>query len=141
MSYQSDRDHFIATMARNGVPDHVARLIMRHAATIERCNELACSSEAADRDRVRCPGVHPGESSCLCRDYGSNDGDTHGEVPRYAVTSDRRERRISALLAPFGVRAKIGGDPRGYCVKLHLPSGAYNTWGGADDGFGVPTRN
>ena len=36
--------------------------------------------------------------------------------------------------------AADGGDPRGYCTKLRLKSGRYNTWGGAEDGWGVPTR-
>lgn len=37
-----------------------------------------------------------------------------------------------------GVRPKFNGDPRGYVVKLILPTGLYNTWGGAEDGWGVP---
>lgn len=37
-----------------------------------------------------------------------------------------------------GVKPKFSGDPRGYTVKLLLPSGLYNTWGGKDDGWGVP---
>jgi hypothetical protein len=32
----------------------------------------------------------------------------------------------------------FGGDPRGYTVKVHLPNHAYNTWGGAESGYGVP---
>lgn len=32
------------------------------------------------------------------------------------------------------------GDPRGCCVKLLLPSGRWNSMGGAEDGFCVPTR-
>lgn len=48
------------------------------------------------------------------------------------------DRRIKELCADFKVPVKLGGDPRGYTVKLRLPSGAYNTWGGADDGYGVP---
>lgn len=31
----------------------------------------------------------------------------------------------------------INRDPRGYPVKLELPSGRYNTWGGAEGGFGI----
>lgn len=33
------------------------------------------------------------------------------------------------------------GDPRGYTTKLHLPSGEYNTWGGKEEGYGVPTNS
>lgn len=48
-------------------------------------------------------------------------------------------RRLDKLQARFGVKikARITGDPRGYCLKLKLKSGAYNTWGGADEGWGI----
>lgn len=39
----------------------------------------------------------------------------------------------------LGVTLELGGDPRGYTVKLMTPkSGRYNTWGGAECGWGVP---
>lgn len=53
------------------------------------------------------------------------------------------ERAIRALftgpgrnpdLAPV---VKFEGDPRGYTVRVFLPSGAYNTWGGAESGWGI----
>ena len=31
----------------------------------------------------------------------------------------------------------VNGDPRGYPIKYHFPSGIYNTWGGQEDGFGI----
>ncbi len=30
-----------------------------------------------------------------------------------------------------------GGDPRGYTLKIHLPTERYNTWGGKEEGWGV----
>lgn len=33
----------------------------------------------------------------------------------------------------------IGGDPRGYALKILLPSGLYNTWGGVENGYGIPS--
>ena len=48
------------------------------------------------------------------------------------------ERRITELCAPFDLVPHFGGDPRGYTVKLQLPSGAHNTWGGSEEGYGVP---
>lgn len=51
---------------------------------------------------------------------------------------DAVEARIEALCAGVGVRVKFGGDPRGYTVKVFFPSGRSNTWGGAEDGWGVP---
>lgn len=35
------------------------------------------------------------------------------------------------------VAVHIGGDPRGYCLKLHNAELGYNTWGGAEEGWGV----
>lgn len=61
-----------------------------------------------------------------------------GMTEKQRRRSDRIEQQISALLAPSRIKVNFGGDPRGYTVKLILPSGRYNTWGGAEDGWGVP---
>jgi hypothetical protein len=55
---------------------------------------------------------------------------TGREVAREA----RLEREIRALVSPLAVT--FGGDPRGFTVKVVLPSGRSNTWG--NDGWGVP---
>lgn len=34
------------------------------------------------------------------------------------------------------LKFKVGGDPRGYCLKIIMPSGRHNTWGGAEEGWG-----
>lgn len=39
------------------------------------------------------------------------------------------------------VRLKLGGDPRGAVVKLVMPDGRYDSWGGKEDGYCVPTPN
>lgn len=53
------------------------------------------------------------------------------------------EARISFHVTRPSLRGSIktvtfGGDPRGYTVKVQLLSGACNTWGGAEEGWGVP---
>ncbi len=48
---------------------------------------------------------------------------------------------LPAILKPYGFTAITGGDPRGYTVKILFPSGIYNTLGGAEEGYGVPTRH
>lgn len=40
-----------------------------------------------------------------------------------------------------GMRALIGGDPRGFCLKLLLPDETYNSWGGIEDGYGMGRSN
>ena len=127
MSKQSDRDQFIATMTREAptMPLSVVRTLMRHSATLTRLAELACSSEAADRDRVRCTGAKG--RRCLC---DQTNGAEHETVPRIAVQADRLEERVTALCAPHGIKPVFSGDPRGAVVKLKLPSGKTDDWGG-----------
>ena len=52
---------------------------------------------------------------------------------------DQLRKSFDRICKKYGVelRAEIGGDPRGYCLKLHLPDGAYNTWGGRESGYGI----
>ena len=54
-SYQREREEFIARVTREGLALSAAHSLLRQATTINRLAELACSSEAADRDRVMCP--------------------------------------------------------------------------------------
>ncbi len=54
----------------------------------------------------------------------------------------RLEGRIKELcnrdnLGPWIRGVSFDGDPRGYCVKLRLFSGAYNTLGGKESGYGI----
>ncbi|MBT9176519.1 MAG: hypothetical protein DDT20_00838 [Firmicutes bacterium] len=52
--------------------------------------------------------------------------------------TERVEARMRAVCEPFNLPAHFSGDPRGYTVKVKFPSGASNTWGGSEDGWGVP---
>lgn len=61
------------------------------------------------------------------------------------IEQDEYERRqgkirdkLTGLLGVLGIGVKFGGDPRGFTVKLLLPSKRSNTWGGEEDGWGVP---
>jgi hypothetical protein len=49
----------------------------------------------------------------------------------------RHQLRVIAQKHGIELRADVSGDPRGYCLKLHLPDGAYNTMGGAESGYGI----
>jgi hypothetical protein len=59
------------------------------------------------------------------------------EADRTRYVGAEHAARVTA--AAYGLTAKVGGDPRGYCLKLILPTKRSNTWGGVDDGWGVPT--
>lgn len=132
MSKQRDRDEFIAIMTAEGVPVDVVRLVMRHGATLQRLAEMACSSEAADRDRVPCPGLKEPER-CLCEHWGGcgcpDDPTGHHPVTRISRRGDEVRRRVTFALAPYEVVPVFYGDPRGAVVKLQVPSGRTNDWG------------
>ena len=55
------------------------------------------------------------------------------------VARARTEARLKDLCRHYGFGLNLGGDPRGFAVKLILPTGRYNTWGGKEEGYGVPT--
>lgn len=57
---------------------------------------------------------------------------------RQATARDRAIHAARSLAKMIGANAIIGGDPRGYALKLQLPTDRSNTWGGSDDGWGVP---
>jgi len=161
MSYQREREEFIAIVTREGLPIDVVRLLLREATGLNRRAELACSSEAADRDRVRCPqaGKLPTSKEanekypCLCEYNGS-----HHDVPRIAVQDWHAERRVQRALqhvndrllqsgAPINVQApalwnwQTEGDPRGYVLRIIPPSYAARNQGKDRfnlDAIGVP---
>lgn len=57
---------------------------------------------------------------------------------RQISRGESNDSKIESLAKVAGFKAITRGDPRGYVVKLLLKSGRYNTWGGAEHGFGVP---
>lgn len=67
------------------------------------------------------------ENQCNLANYDA-------DRPREAL-----RRRLSRIFERFGVRLAhhISGDPRGYCLKLHLRRTGGNTWGGDAEGYGV----
>ena len=55
---------------------------------------------------------------------------------------DRRDElreQLARIAKRHGIDlvADVTGDPRGYCLKLHLPDGSHNTWGGKETGYGI----
>ena len=55
---------------------------------------------------------------------------TEKDEARAERTSERITAKAAELLAPYGATvAQVGGDPRGYCLKLKLKSGASNGMG------------
>jgi hypothetical protein len=131
---QRDREEFISIMTKEGVPLDVARKLLSAEATLHRIAELQCSSEAADRDQIKCPGFASGETrGCPCDDYGSiyrGAGEvTHGKVPRINVQEARLQKRILRLANEHGISLRFNSDPRGPAILVTVPSGRTNDWG------------
>ena len=134
-SYQKERERFIARFVgdmaahRPAITTNEARraaeLLLRHATTHGNLAVQECNG-------------HPAQGSNL----------PAAEINRLQARWDARiekrahqlEKRMLAILRPYGFDVTFGGDPRGFTVKLKLPSGASNTWGGSEDGYGVPQR-
>lgn len=106
MTYQNERDEFIGILARE-FPDapfgallESARLLMRHAATLQRLAVALCNGWI-DQEQYEKRTKTPSERIItLCK-----------ELPGMG-------------------RPMLGGDPRGAVVKLRLPSKRTNSFGG-----------
>lgn len=123
-----EREDFIAAVSKHGMDLDDARKLLRAGTTLQRLAELACSSEAADRDRIDCPAVTGGP--CLCEHWsgcGCPDRDAptlHHKVPRIRVQEDRTERRVLKLMAAYpAMTTEFQGDPRGAVLRVTLPDG------------------
>lgn len=163
MSYTTEREQFIVRATQEGLPYWAAVKLLRIATTIHRLAELACSSEAADRDRIRCPAQHVDARSirrvvrgvpCLCdRPNGQ-----HEDIPRIRLQDWRAEQRAIQVLAEVNVKTGLykgnetqgalwslvtDGDPRGYTLRIIPPSYAERNQGRDRhnlDSIGVPAR-
>jgi hypothetical protein len=60
-------------------------------------------------------------------------------TPNHVDTRDELREQFKAICKRHGIalKADVTGDPRGYCLKLHLPDGSWNTWGGKETGYGI----
>jgi hypothetical protein len=145
MSYQKEREEFVSVATRHGLPFNAAQTLLRTATTLQRLAELACSSEAADRDRIPCPASlkdlkgRPRKVSgpCLC----DLDEGEHRDIPRIRLQDHRAELRAEAAV-PDGWQIETEGDPRGYVLRVIPPSYAERN-AGRDrfnrDAIGVPS--
>mgnify|MGYP001618311108 CR=1 FL=1 len=113
MATPREREDFIAATTRESIPLHVARALLRAAATLHRLAEANCNGdypcdngERKVRPCTRCESLYaPAALSAkgVCPDC-------------------RTEDRVKALLAPFNIVPDFQGDPRGYVLRLIIPS-------------------
>jgi len=130
-------------MVQEGLRYDAACTLLRCATSINRYAELACSSEAADRDRIPCPAdpkraTWKKRGPCLCDLYNGE----HTDIPRYRLQDYHAEQRaIKAVPAGWGIVTE--GDPRGYTLRVIPPSYAERNKGKDRhnlDAIGVPPR-
>lgn len=93
---------------------------------------IAVTTENAERAIARlCESLASRERCTDCLDVPGKDGlgrpckrcEGHGDTP------------VASRFVPH-----FQGDPRGACVKIQVPSGRYDSMGGATEGVCVPTR-
>lgn len=162
MSYQHERDHFIARMTTEGLGLDVIEQLLYSATTLHRLAELACSSEEADRDRIPCPAsaitlkrhARKPTGPCICdrpmhvltdedcanARPGAND---HHDIPRIRLQDWRTAQRVKRSM-PAGWAIVTQGDPRGYVLRVIPPSYAERNQGRDPynlDAIGVPSRD
>lgn len=153
MSTEKERTEFTARLAREypNIPVHIvcdlARKLMSLARThgnlaVQQCNgppEWIRNRERSGDDTGVCDAWETArakrEESCerriteVCAKFGHKPDCIYvGGVPARATCRCRGK-----ILKPH-----FGGDPRGYTVKVKLPSGVHNTFGGSEEGYGVP---
>jgi hypothetical protein len=101
MSYQHERDQFVSAMTREGLPLHVAEALLRAATGFNRRAELACSSEAADRDHVHCPAGARGKGPCLCDAPPLGEHEQMTRITRQDWQAEQRLIRLLTADAPI----------------------------------------
>ena len=135
-SYAKNKREFIDIMRAEtpSMSESVALRIISAANTIHDIAEGDASDDSAfqfhERTRVKCPD---------CQRIGPTDR-------TYAITGKgrpcpehRAERRVVDACKPYNVVPSFDGDPRGAVVKLKVPSGRNNSFGGGG-WICVPTR-
>ena len=136
-SRTAERENFTAQLTRAlpTMPPHVvahyARLLVRHSVTHGRLAEMSCNGHPL---QSVCP-----PAGCDMPAWNARVNKAQDRLDAYIEKREGQiERRITAICAELGLSPNFQGDPRGYTVKVALPNGAYNTWGGREDGWGVP---
>ena len=124
-SQQKEREEFIARMVTEFGENKLdnIRLLLRHAKTHGNLAVAECNGPGDWVDHVPYPRA----------------GEIYAEFEaKIEKRQEQIEKRIQQVCELIGCTVRFGGDPRGYTVSVFLPSGRYNTWGGAESGWGVP---
>ena len=130
MSYQTERDDFIAAMAREGVATYKCRTLLGAAGKLHRLAEAMCNGDWPCDN-----GERPTKECTECGLGYAPEAMRRGVCPEC-----RTQTRIKAFVTGLGAgfEAIVNGDPRGAVLKIKVPSGNTDDWG--KEGICVPTR-
>lgn len=127
LSTEMHEGHSATIKARAGAqlhPPHVvagdALALLRIGASVSRWAVRACNGEGR--------GHWDGPSGRYVWSWDETDDAAKEKADARAL------KRASEIAARYGATVKIGGDPRGFVLRLHLASGRKNGWG---EGWGV----
>ena len=125
-TYQDDRDEFMITLAQECMAERIDFGKLGAATGCYRVGELG-------RELMRRAQRLHGYAVAACN---------YSMTPGQEKRQEGIERRVVALVAAIGPgwRADTQRDPRGAVLKILMPSGRYNSWGGRECGYCVPTR-
>lgn len=118
----NEREMFIATLTRelpDVAPHHVvalARKLMRYSASHHRLAEMECNGPW----QVNSPTL---PNDVILKALERHEAYVERETERY-------ERLIVKACEGYPLKPEFQGDPRGATVKLHVPSGRDESWGG-----------
>lgn len=134
MSYQAERDAFIARMSQEGLPLENTRRLLRYATTLHRLAEASCNGDwpcdNGERAVIFCPRCEGGMVKSMFR--------RSSKEPGVKVCVDCRTGELVSNALPDGFAPIINGDPRGALLMIKVPSESTNDWG--QRGIYVPTR-
>jgi hypothetical protein len=103
---------------------HTAQRLLRYGATLGRIALEDCNGVDAPN------GLTPEQ-------YRAIDARWEKYMDRQHAKEERIEGKVREICARFGCRPVFSGDPRGNVLKIVMPDGYSNSFGG--DGLCVPT--
>lgn len=122
MSRATDRENFIARMAKAGIRPDDSRKLLRYARTLHRLAEAQCNgdwpADNGERKVKECP---------RCEGLWAPSSFARGVCPD--CRTEDLVRRVCAGYAN-AIVPKFGGDPRGCVLKLRVPGDPGNDFGG-----------
>ncbi len=149
-----ERERFVIAMQAEGMPESIARRILRHANTVQRLSAAKCNGdwpcdngERKVEPCARCEAGYVPAVMYIPADLRKTPDwkrrricpNCHAQdlIAQWCAKAWAGDYRRGGSLQPFA--PIFNGFPGGGCVKLRVPSGKSDSVSG--DGLCVPTRN